>query len=104
MKGGFWGWIFFFGKSDSFFSVNHRFFTFTGFRKTKEDDVPQNECEKDVAIGPIEGNVIVCFVNKTKDNLFFAVEWGYFLLLNQGTFDFSGAFSGAPRARSPTAK
>ena len=48
----------------TYFSVNHLFFfNLTGLEKTKEDDVPQNDCEKDVAIGPIEGNVIVCFVN-----------------------------------------
>ena len=39
------------------------FFKFTGLEKTKEGDVPQNDCEKDAAIGPIAGSVIVCFVN-----------------------------------------
>ena len=48
----------------TFFSFNHRFFfKFTGLEKTKEGDVPQNDCEKDAATGPITGNVIVCFVN-----------------------------------------
>ena len=89
MKGGFWGWIFFFFKSDFFFSVNHRFFTFTGFRKTKEDDVPQNDCEKDASTEPMAGNVIVCFLSWTKDKIYFrsgvrffsSVEPGYFQLL-----------------------
>ena len=53
--------IFLFFKSD-LFSVNHRFFNLTGLEKTKEDDVPQNDCEKDAATDPIAGNVIVCFV------------------------------------------
>ena len=48
----------------TFFSFNHHFLKkFTGLEKTKEGDVPQNDCEKDAAIGPIAGNVIVCFVN-----------------------------------------
>ena len=48
----------------TYFSVNHLFFfNLTGLEKTKEDDVPQNDCEKDVARGPIAGNFIVCFVN-----------------------------------------
>ena len=48
----------------TFFSFNHSFFLkFTGLEKTKEDDVPQNDCEKDAATGPMAGNVIVCFVN-----------------------------------------
>ena len=48
----------------TYFSVNHHFlfFDLTGLEKTKEDDVPQNDCEKDVA-GLIAGNFIVCFVN-----------------------------------------
>ena len=54
---------FFFFKSDFFFSVNHRFFTFTGVGKTKEDDVPQNDCEKDASTEPMAGNVIVCFLS-----------------------------------------
>ena len=47
----------------TYFSVNHHFFNLTGLEKTKEDDVPQNDCEKDVTRGPIAGNFIVCFVN-----------------------------------------
>ena len=48
----------------TFFSFKHHFLLkFTGFEKTKEGDVPQNDCEKDAATGPIAGNVIVCFVN-----------------------------------------
>ena len=47
----------------TFFSFNHHFFLqFTGLEKIK-GDVPQNDCEKDAATGPIAGNVIVCFVN-----------------------------------------
>ena len=79
--------IFFF-KSDLFF-VNHRFFNFIGLEKTKEDDVPQNNCEKDAVTDPIAGNVIVCFVTWTEDKiylcsrvrLFSSVEPGYFRLL-----------------------
>ena len=48
----------------TYFSVSHHFFfNFTGLEKTKEDDIPQNDCEKDAATGPIAGNFIVCFVN-----------------------------------------
>ena len=47
----------------TFFSVNHPFFDFTGLGKTKEDDVPQSDREKDAATEPTAGNVIVCFVN-----------------------------------------
>ena len=48
----------------TFFSFNHHFFLkFTGLEKTKEGDVPQNECENDAATGSIAGSVIVCFVN-----------------------------------------
>ena len=48
----------------TFFSFNHHFFLqFTGLEKTKEGDVPQNDCEKDAATESIAGNVIVCFVN-----------------------------------------
>ena len=48
----------------TFFSFNHHFFKkFTGFEKTKESDVAQNDREKDAATGSIAGNVIVCFVN-----------------------------------------
>ena len=52
----------FFFKSDIFFCKSS-FFTFTGLGKTKEDDVPQNDCEKDTSTEPIAGNVIVCFVS-----------------------------------------
>ena len=47
----------------TYFSVNHHFFNLTGLEKTKEGDVPKNDCEKDVARGPIAGNFVVCFVN-----------------------------------------
>ena len=48
----------------TFLSFNHHFFLqFTGLEKTKEGDVPQNDCEKVGAAGPKAGNVIVCFVN-----------------------------------------
>ena len=47
----------------TFFSVNHSFFDFTGLGKTKEDDFPQRDREKDAATEPTAGNVIVCFVN-----------------------------------------
>ena len=55
--------IFFFLRVTFFFSVNHRFFTFIGVGKTKEDDVPQNDCEKDTSTEPMAGNVIVCFLS-----------------------------------------
>ncbi|CAH3191404.1 unnamed protein product [Porites evermanni] len=35
------------------------------------DDVPQNDCEKDAARGPMAGNVFVCFVNQTKAKIYF---------------------------------
>ena len=48
----------------TFFSFNHHFLKkFTGLEKTKEGDVPQNDCEKDAATESIAGNVIVCFAN-----------------------------------------
>ena len=52
-----------FFKSDIYFCKSSIFFNFTGLEKTKEVDVPQNDCEKDAVTGPIAGNFIVCFVN-----------------------------------------
>ena len=44
----------------TYFSVSHHFFfNYTGLEKTKEDNVPQNDYEKDTAKGPIAGNFIV---------------------------------------------
>ena len=61
--GRFLGWNLPFFKSD-IFSFNHHFLLkLTGLEKTKEGDVPQNDCEKDAATGSVAGNVIVCFVN-----------------------------------------
>ena len=63
MKGGLLRLKSFFFLRVTFFSVNHRFFNFTGNGKTKDDDVPQNDCEKDTSTEPIAGNVIVCFLS-----------------------------------------
>ena len=65
---------FFFLRVTFFFSVNHRFFTFTGVGKTKEDDVPQNDCEKDASTEPMAGNAIVCSLSRTKDKIICAAE------------------------------
>ena len=53
----------FFFKSECFFLEIIAFYNFTGLGKTKEDDVPQNDCEKDASTEPMAGNVIVCFLS-----------------------------------------
>ena len=65
--------VFFFLRANFFFG-NHRFYNFTGLGKTKEDDVPQNDCEKDASTEPMAGNVIVCFLSWTKDKIICAAE------------------------------
>ena len=54
---------FIFFKSDVVFCKSSIFLNFTGLEKNREDDVPQNDCEKDAATEAIAGNFIVCFVN-----------------------------------------
>ena len=51
--------------------ISPQILNFTGVEKNQEDDVPQNDCEKDAATGPMAGNVFVCFVNQTKAKIYF---------------------------------
>ena len=77
----------------TFFSVNDCFFNFTGLGKTKEDDVPQNDCEKDTSTEPIAGNVIVWFVSLTKDKIYFGSGVRLYSSAEPGDFRLLGCIS-----------
>ena len=64
----------FFFKSEFFFLEIIALYNFTGLGITKEDDVPQNDCEKNASTEPMAGNVIVCFLSWTKDKIICAAE------------------------------